>query len=277
MLAVGRAPHGRQRHQEGRLRRSGDRDHVDEGARAQHLAEPPCDRAEAHGSIGGVDAGVLGDDLRRGAAAGDLRAGQADRHARPDRGRHVLGQREIDVGVAVDALEHRDARALVEIGAGLEIGQADAGAKGCHKRLLGDAGLEARHAGGRGRQLLARPIEIQRRDGIARTQPVASVEDDAAPAGLPPARPRARRAPRSCRDAPAPAPLRRCPRRRNPSRPRCPASSLRISTWRNATTVPTARVEAAHSPRRTRTASTASRGSGNASAAAIAALISAYL
>ena len=60
----------------------------------------------------------------------------------------------------------------------MEVGQSDAGAKRRHKRLLGDAGLEARHAGGGDRQLLPGPIQVERRDGVTRAQPVATLEND---------------------------------------------------------------------------------------------------
>ena len=78
----------------------------------------------------------------------------------------VLRQREIDIGIVVDALQHRDGAADIEIGAGLQIGQADAGAERRPDRFLLDADLKVQHAGVGGRELLLRFVQLLRRDGL---------------------------------------------------------------------------------------------------------------
>ncbi len=135
--------------------------------------------AEAHGAIDAIDAGVLGHDLRRDAAFGHLRRYQRDGRAGLDRRRGVLGQGEIHIGVIADALQHGDGAADIQIGAGLQVGQADAGAERRQDCLLVDAHLQVLRPGVGGGQLLLRFVQLLRGYGLGGAQLLAPLIGEA--------------------------------------------------------------------------------------------------
>src|SRR5262249_59159383 len=75
-------------------------------------------------------------------------------------GGNVLCDGEVDVGGLVDSLKRRQLRASIEILAGVNVRDADAGAKRREDRLASDDGLRPRDLGERDVPLGARTVHL---------------------------------------------------------------------------------------------------------------------
>ena len=98
--------------------------------------------------------------------------------------RVFLWQCEIDVHVVVDALQAHDESSDFEIGAGLQVGDADAGFEGRDDALALDDDLEALGARRRGGEILARLVELLDREGWTVAQRFTAIEIGAGQACL---------------------------------------------------------------------------------------------
>ena len=184
MLSCGRAAHRGQGYDNALSRNSRVGDYVDEGTRPQHGAKRLAQCAETDRAVAGIDAVVLGKDLDAAWTVRECRA--RDRHfvARMQECCVFLWQCEIDVHVVVDALQAHDESSDFEVGAGLQVGDTDAGFEGRDDALALDDNFEALGTRGRGGEVLARLVELLDREGWTVTQRFTAIKIGAGQAGL---------------------------------------------------------------------------------------------